>query len=384
VDDVPDPLWHAVAPPDFFFAKAFLEVLQRSGVQDARYRYVVLLEGDEPAGLAVLSRFLLRLDLLSGDKWVRRARRLVPRLLDIPVVVCGVPASLGQHHLHVVAPESRGAAVKCVHACMEAWAREERCGMLAWKEWSEDQGIRDLVRAQGYVALPTLHDHSLPDLPATVEEYVGSMRSSYRRKYKQALALMKGEGPVWTSGKLRLEEAPLTVELADEFNRGYLSLMDRTEVRLETYPPAFFRGLATSPLDTRALRLSNKENGEALIALMIAAGEVLAFALVAKDKAEYEDALYAVLLRCIALYGVKGGFREVRMGQTSSYAKCSMGARPRRLETYVRMRGRLRHKALERWGSVLFPEEETAELSVFKNAPAAPAKEALVQERTGR
>lgn len=368
VDDVPDALWTAVAPADFFFAKAFMEVMERSRVEDARYRYVVLHEGDEPVGLAVLSRFMLRLDLLSGDKWVVRARRFAPRLLDVPLIACGIPASLGQHHLHVNAPALLGEAVRCVDSCMEAWAREQPTALLAWKEWSEDQGIRDLVRARGYEALPTLPDHGLRDLPATVEELLGSMRSSYRRKYKQALGLMQGDGPVWTSGKLRLEDGPFTVAIADEFNRGYLRLMDRAETRLETYPPTFFRGLARSSLDTRALRLTNEENGESLIALMIASGEVLAFALVAKDHAEYEEALYTVLLRCIALYAVKGGFREVRMGQTSSYAKCAMGARPRRLETYLRVRGRLRHEALRRWGSVLFPEEETPELSVYKDA----------------
>ena len=378
--EVPDALWDAAAPPDFFFTKAFMEVMERSGTEDARYRYVVLMDGDEAVGLAVLSRFVLKLDLLTGDKWIKRARRVLPWMFELPIVACGVPASLGQHHLHVVSPELRAAAVESVHECMEAWASEERCTILAWKEWSEDQGMRELVLGQGYVAAPTPPDHSLPDLPATVEEYVGSMRSSYRRKYKDALALMDGEGPVWTSGKLRLEEGPFTVEVADEFNRGYLSLMERTKVRLETYPHAFFTGLATSTLDTRALRLTNEENGESLIALMIAAGDVLAFALVAKDHADYEDALYAVLLRSIALYAIKGGFREVRMGQTSSYSKCSMGAQPRRLESYLRVRGGLRHKALARWSSVLFPEEETPDLSVFKETEPAPAKEALVEQ----
>ena len=380
VDDVPDEIWDAVAPPDFFFTKAFTEVMERSGVEDARYRYVVLFEGDEPAGLAMLSRFLLKLDLLTGDKWIKRARRLVPKLLELPIVCCGVPASLGQYNLHVVAPESMEAAIQTVDACMEAWAKEERCTLLVWKEWSENEGIADLARAQGYVAAASLPDHELPDLPATVEEYVGSMRSSYRRKYKEALALMEGEGPAWTSGKLHFEEGPFTVEVADEFYAGYMKLMDRAKVRLETYTPEFFRGLATSTLDTRALRLTNEENGESLLALMIAAGDVLAFALVAKDHADYEDALYAILLRCLALYAIKGGFRQVRMGQTSSYSKMSMGAQPKRLEAYIKVRGRVRHKLLERFGSVLFPEEPTPDLTVFKDAEPTAANEALVEQ----
>ena len=144
-------------------------------------------------------------------------------------------------------------------------------------------------------------------------------------------------------------------------------------------PVTVVRGLATSTLDTRALRLTNEENGESLLALMIAAGDVLAFALVAKDHADYEDALYAILLRCLALYAIKGGFREVRMGQTSSYSKMSMGAQPKRLDAYIKMRGRLRHKLLERFGSLLFPEEPTPDLTVFKDAESA-VNEALVEQ----
>jgi hypothetical protein len=372
LDEVPETLWSAVAPQDFFFTRAFLGVMEASGVENARYRYVVLHVGDEPVGLAVLSHFRFRLDLLADDPWVTRLRRFVPRLFDVAVVCCGVPASLGQHHLHVVRPELKDAALRAVHECMEAWAEQSRASLLVFKEYSEDQRMHDIARATGYIAVPTLPDHSLPDLPATEEEYLGSMRSSYRRKYKPAVALMQGPGPLWSSGPLRLEEAPFTHEAADEFLVGYLALMERAAARLEVYTPQFFHGLADSTLDTRQLRLSNTENGESLIALMLACGDVLTFALVAKDHAKYEDALYTVLLRCIALYAIRGGFTQVRMGQTSGYAKVSVGARPRRLEAYIRVRGKLRHKAVERFGSDLFPEEESPDLSVFKEAADAP------------
>ena len=165
VDEVPDEIWDAVAPPDFFFTRAFTEVMERSGVEDARYRYIVLFEDDKPVGLAMLSRFLLKLDLLTGDKWIKRARRLVPKMFELPIVCCGVPASLGQYNLHVVSPESMEAAIQTVDACMEAWAKEERCTLLVWKEWSEEEGVADLMRAEGYVAAASLPTTSCPISP---------------------------------------------------------------------------------------------------------------------------------------------------------------------------------------------------------------------------
>jgi len=153
----------------------------------------------------VLSGFTLKLDLLSGDPWIRMVRRVLPSLLDVPAIFCGIPASFGQHHLHVARPELLGVAVRHVDRCMEDWAIEKGCGVLLWKEWDPSQGVHEHARAAGYVALPTLPDHGLSPLPTSVEAFLGHMRAPYRRKYRAASALMQGAGPVWTRGSFRLQ-----------------------------------------------------------------------------------------------------------------------------------------------------------------------------------
>lgn len=272
--------------------------------------------------------------------------------------------------------ELRAEALQQVHGCMEAWAAETRCGLLAWKEWSPSQGLSAHARARGYVVLPTLPDHTLERLPASVEQFVASLRSPYRRKYRAAAALLQGPGPLWTAGALELEERAFAAAAAGEFYDGYRKVMERTQVRLETYPQAFFEGLARSGLDVRTLRLLNRRNGQRLTALVIPSGAALSFVLVAKEQARYDEALYTVLLSCLVLYAIRRGFRELRLGQTSSYAKCSIGARPRRLETFIRVRGALGQRALERFGGLLFPESPSPSAHVFKQGAAClPARE---------
>jgi hypothetical protein len=368
VEDVPGPLWDSIAPADFFFRRDFLEVMERSEVENARYRYVLLFSDDVPIGMAVLSAFTLKLDLLTGDPWILRLRRWLPRLLDVPMICCGIPASFGQHHVHVTRPELVGAALERVDSCMAVWAEETRSDMLVWKEWSPAQGVRDHARAAGYLVFPTLPDHVVRPLPAGVEDFVGSLRSTYRRKYRTAVALMQGEGPVWMNESLRLEEGPFTPAHATAFHRGYVKVLERTAVRLETYPAAYFDNLASSSVGVRLLRLEHRRNGQSLSALLIPGGETLSFALIAKDRPHYDDALYTTLLQCIVLRAILGGYRGVRLGQTSSYSKCSVGARPRRLETFIRLRGTLRQWVLERFGSMFFPEVEPPRLHVFKDA----------------
>lgn len=366
--DLPARRWDAVAPPDFFFRREFLGVMEDSSVEEARYRYVVLEAKGETVGLAVLSAFTLRLDLLAGSPWLQMLRRVSPGLLDVPMVCCGVPASFGQHHLHVTRPELREAALRQVDRCMERWAGELGYGLLLWKEWSPDQGLGASARAAGYHVLPTLPDHVVRPLPPDESTFVAGMRSAYRRKYRKAVRLLDGEGPLWESGAFLLQESPFTPADVPDFHRGYASVLRRAPVRLETYPVAWFEKLARSGLDVRLLTLKNRGQDEALSALLIPSGErALNFALVAKERARYRNALYTTLLQCIVLLGIRRGVAEVRLGQTSTYAKCSVGARPRRLETFLRFRGALAHRVMERLGPRFFPEPEPARLRVFRD-----------------
>jgi hypothetical protein len=368
-DHIPKRVWDAVAPPDFFFSRSFLRVMEESRVENARYRYIILYDDGLPVGLAVLSAFILRLDLLARDAWVRALRAVFPRLLDVPIVCCGIPASYGQHHLHMVRQEHAAEAVRLVHEAMEAWAGETGAGALFWKEWHRGQAAYAAIAEHGYVGLPTLPDHHMRDLPACVDSFIASLRSPYRRKYRTTAALMRGPGPVWSAGGLRLEVLPFTEAEAQTFHRGYASVLERAEVRLETYPAAFFRNLAVSALDVRMLRLTGRSSaGESLAALIVPSGDVLTFILVSKERAVYHDALYSSLLRCIVLYAIRMGFGVVRLGQTSSYAKGSLGAEPLPLETFVRLRTPWQHALLKRYGHLLFPDTTAPRFHVFRDA----------------
>lgn len=365
VEDIPGASWDTIAPDDFFFQRSFLRVMQDSRVEQARYRYVMLLEDEAPVGLAVLSAFNLKLDLLANDPWISRVRQILPSLLDLPIVCCGIPASFGQHHMHVVRPDLASDAVEHVNRCMNDWAEQEDCGMVFWKEWNPEQPAYEPLRNTGYLALPTLIDHRV-QITDDIDGFLDSLRSSYRRKYRAATALMRERGPVRIAGPLRLEEKRFEAGDAPAFHRGYQQVMGRTAVRLETYPPSFFHELAASALDVRMLRLTHSENGESLAALIIASGPVLTFALISKERAHYQASLYSTLLQCIVVYGIRNGFGEVRLGQTSSHAKCSIGAKPWRLETLIRMRAPWKHRLLRQFGTLLFPEIEAPRFSVFR------------------
>jgi hypothetical protein len=393
--EIPPELWDAAVPEDFFFQRSFLAAMEEGGVEGARYRYLALFgdgsgNGAPPIGLAVLSAFTLRLDLLSGDPWIRLLRRISGGFLDIPIICCGIPASFGQHHLHVRAPGAATRAVELVHRSMEAWAEEEGIGLLFWKEWHPGQPEYRAILGEGFIGLPTLPDHRLSlehirppcrpfdpprtGAPGSTRYFLRALRAPYRRKFRSAEALLRGGGPPWSEGPLELHEVPFTSEHVSRFYDGYRHVMERTPVRLETYPEAFFHALARSDLDVRLLQLSLRDGSESVSALLVADRTVLTFILTGKEQARHRMPLYPLLLRCIVLLAVRRRFSEVRLGQTSSYSKGSVGAGAWRLETLVRARQPLRHRILEVLGARFFPEVRTPTFHVFREG-VAPARE---------
>jgi len=353
--------WSRATPEDFFFSRDFLDVMHASRVEDADYRLVLLRRDGSPRGAAVLTRFTLALDLLSGDPWVRSLRRWLPSALDASVICCGIPASFGQHSLHVIDGGDRDDAFRLTDGAAEAWAQETGAGVVLWKEWSPDQQLASVARKMGYLVLPTLPDHVVGPLPDTPAEFVGRMRSAYRRKYRRAIALTE-HGQI---DGICMSLEPFTQAHVESFHRGYRAVMDRIPIRLQLYPRPLFSALAESPLEPRLLTLRNLRTHERLSALLHTSGSSLFFLLVSKERAWYGASLYTLLLQTAVLVAIREGLRFVRLGQTSGYSKVSVGAHPRRLETFIRLRSPVKHRILERFGHHLFPEVDSPRLRVF-------------------
>src|SRR6266545_2708741 len=95
IADVDSTEWDAILDPDDLQAThRFVSVCQRSGVEGAAYRHVMVYRGERLAAIASFSRMDVKVDLLAtgfaraGIRWVRRHR---PSFLVVPVAFCGLP-----------------------------------------------------------------------------------------------------------------------------------------------------------------------------------------------------------------------------------------------------------------------------------------------------
>lgn len=365
VDQVPPAWWDPlVGPDDPQASRAFIRACQRSGVEDAKYRHVVLLRGGEPEAIATFSCMTASLDLLAGGAIrgvARTVRSLAPGFLRVRVAFCGLPVSFAQSCLRWHPAADAPAVVRRIAGMLEAWARERGCAIACLKEFgpAAEPALAGLDRREWLAApsLPTaVLDPQWPDFGALT----GAMRSGYRRQVRRTEARATALG-------LALREAPLAGEV-ERIVPLYHQVMDRAANQLERLNAAFLHGIA-------------REFGPAARALLLErAGRTRAAAVVLDtpaactwllcgldhDGGAADGVAYPALLAAVVRRGLAGGPRRLELGQTSEASKTRLGARLEPRTFRLRCLHPGTHRAVRALAPALFPARPLRARRVFR------------------
>ena len=149
----------------------------------------------------------------------------------------------------------------------------------------------------------------------TWEEYIGSMRASYRRRINQALE--KGKSIIY-------EELSDNRNFTDEMYKLYEQVFDHSEYSLEKLTADFFQNDISK---TILLKIGGKT--EAFLQLIEdRENDMLIFEFCGYNYAiAHEYDIYYNMLATISRYAIEHGFRYVQFGQTAYDAKMKFGAK---------------------------------------------------------
>lgn len=369
IEELNPDYWDRHHDGSFYFKHSFLKVLSESEVEDADYRYLSFSIQGRPAGVAVLSKFNLHLDLLSGEPLpVRLIKKLRPQFFQLPVIFAGLPASFGQPPFFAFENSHLEEITNLTHNVLTSWAEEEKVKLQIWKELPEGM-LQNQFRDLDYLRFSSIPDMQLPLNWTGIGDYLAQMRSAYRRKVKTNLADWKHQRG-YSLRRFRPEDV-------SEFYHGYARVMQRTSTRLEMYPEEFFRHLALS--DNAVDILSATGGGQKISALLVEESDVLNFILVSKPLETYPHGLYNKLLHGAAFAGIEKRKKLLRYGQTSVYSKSSVGCAPVNLKIYLRHHNSAVHFLLAGLGRHLFPETKCTTLKVFRTTRAANTKHTRIK-----
>lgn len=368
IEQIPPAMWDALLDGDDLQAShRFVQICQRSGVEDAKYRHILLSRGGRTVATASLASIHVRLELLAGSglrRPVTAARRLFPGLLRVRVVLGGLPVSFGQSCLRIAPGEDPSPLLARFAAEADAFAQSEGASFICFKEMSSSEAeVTDGLCDLGYFRVPSLPSCHL-ELPFDdMKSFSDAMRSGYRRQFRHT--------------RREQQDNHLTVRHIDDWETHedtlfelYEQVMDRAEYQMERLNSAFFRELRLAFGDQVRLLTVESSGGDVLAFALMLHGKERSTFLIAGIRYEAPGALAAyrsVVTETIA-DAVRHGASGLEMGQTSYGIKTRLGAQPTARHLYVQHRGPLLHRLLRALGGVLFPDHVVPPRRVFRKA----------------
>jgi hypothetical protein len=366
IDQIPPAMWDALLDDnDLQASHSFVRICQRSGVEDAEYRHILLARDGRTLGIATLCRVEVRVELLAGPglrRPVIAARRVLPRLLRVPVILCGLPVSFGQSCVRIAPGEDASPLLARFADEAERFAESAGAGFICFKEMSSTEAqFADGLGDFGYFRVPSLPSCHL-ELPFDdMKGFSDAMRSGYRRQFRDTERER-------IANRLRVHRIDDWDSLESTLFELYEQVMDRAKYQMERLNEAFFRELRIAFGDRCRVLTVKGEGGDVLAFALMLHGKLRSTFLVAGIRYSAPGALAAyrlVVTESIA-DSLRHGASSLEMGQASYGIKTRLGAQPTARYLYVRHRNPLVHRLVRASRGVLFPNHLVPPRRVFR------------------
>lgn len=184
------------------------------------------------------------------------------------------------------------------------------------------------------------------------DDYLQSLRSNYRRRYKQAFK---------KSENLTLTYLKNNADFTEEMYDCYLQVYNKSRIKIEKLPIEFFRG------DCFKIFTLSNENKAVGFCQLLENGTELIFEFVGVDyryNTQY-DTYHRILLE-IVRYGIENGFKTIDFGQTADESKLKLGSEYTMLYAYLHHSNPIKNKINQLLGRFLSYKYVTTKFEVFK------------------
>jgi len=306
------------------FSHAFWRILEASGLNDFRYRYLIIFdESEQPVCLAAF--YVVTTDIaIFAPPWLRRgliwARRFFPGLLKLKMLECGSPIILNSPPviLHPgVTPET---VMGPLHDALTRHARAEGALLVVLRDFeaSAQAWLTGLGR-YGYHAVTGLPNTYLDIRWGDVSAYRVSLQSYYRSKINNHLR---------KNAKLKVRHDVVDdfAGFADTLCQQWLVVHGRAdEFQREILTPAFYRELALGMGQRAKVLRFFRDDLWIGHALVLQDGDMLRWLYFGRTEA-VNDSLYLYVIQAVIETAINLGAKRIEMGLTTYPIKQDAGA----------------------------------------------------------
>ena len=315
----------------------YLLAVERAGLPDFQWRYVMVREGETllAAAPAFLTEYALETTLTGAPRRILEgARRLVPGALTLRLACIGSPCTTtaGLGFAPHVRDDERPGLLRLLLEAFEREAARARCGLYASKDvTAPDRPLWDAAtRPLGYRPMASLPIADLDIDFASMDAYFARLTYSARKDMRRKLRALDA---------LRVEIRSNVDDVADRLMVFYEQTRARADMSFEHLTADYFRGV-TRQMGERAFYVLYFKGEELLAAnLLLQDGGVLL------DKYFLMDAergrpmnLYFLSWFTNVRLCLERGLGCYRSGQAAYENKLRLGSRLTRTSIYFRHR----------------------------------------------
>jgi predicted N-acyltransferase len=376
IHDIEPQLWDSIVlPGEIFHHWQFLQITEDAKVEDALFWYLLIYDGEKLVANTVLSAFSFSLSLFMSDvPWVSQLNKRFPRLFNIRMLFCGLPASFGQLNLAIADEKYAGAICSLITGEMQRLAKKLSIPFLCVKELRPTEIQRFAAfEKEGFFLANSIPYMQLHLRWKNFAGYLQSLRHGYRRRILLSLkkigvslpTIISREAYDASNGKPTLVLSAPDETFATSFYHDYLKVMERTPTKLETLNLAFFKTLFAHNKNYLLLQLVHQNKVVSSALLHIHHG-TLTFMLVARAHAKDPLDSYANLVYGIMELAFRNGCNKIAMGQTAYHLKQRIGCTPEQAYIWFASRRPLTHWILKRFRNLVFPTTPLETMHVFR------------------
>ncbi|MFC1671790.1 GNAT family N-acetyltransferase [Planctomycetota bacterium] len=349
---------------------AYIEAIERSRINDCRFFYPVVYDEGRIAAHATVYSIRTELDTFARGvlkKSVEAVRRVWEGFLVLRSLECGSPVALG-NTMSFARGVDRAKVFTLIREAVERLAGELGLRVILFRDFYDDEtGFYDHLTEFGYRRVRNLPGTRIEIRWKSFEEYLGSMRSHYRRKAEKQLALFSGSG-------LSVEVVRDFSRYADDLERLWVCAYERaTEYRRERLTAGFFANVDAVLGEQSAVLLLKKDDRPVGFSLLLLDERTLIPLFCGLDYQYNEQyGVYFNLLHRVVQFGIEEGMSDIDFGITTIEPKKQLGAEVVTLNMYMKHRNPLFNRIVPAAFDMLTPKYGPESRNVFKDCSPSP------------
>ena len=303
--------------------REFWRLIERSGMNDFTYRYLVLYR--ETKAVAIAGVYTVTTDIaIFAPQPVRKllngVRRLLPNFLKWKMLECGTPITISSPPYIRSIEVSDDEVVDALSMELRRLAKRERCLIIVVRDFEPNaQHLQQAFARHGYHWTDSLPNTYMDIRWQSVADYHTAMRSYFRSKLHKHLKRNLSVG-------IRHELVEDFSHLAEPLCAQWMEVHTHaSEFQREVLTPAFYRDLPAALGERIKVLLFYR--GEAWVghALLLMDGDMLRWLYVGREVAQ-NDSLYIYIAATVVETAIALGAKRLEMGLTTYSIKQDLGA----------------------------------------------------------